>query len=73
MVPGRRGRILAGGLPAGIYQTSTAEQCRYIAEHAKRRWPSRERTLPGAVPSVRAELPALRAIVLMEGESATRA
>ena len=28
------GAIAAGGVPAGIYTTSSAEQCRYVAEHA---------------------------------------
>ena len=29
------GAILAGGVPAGIYTTSTAEQCHYITEHCE--------------------------------------
>jgi len=29
------GTIAAGGLPSGIYTTSTAEQCCYIAQHCK--------------------------------------
>src|SRR5688572_32933366 len=28
------GAIMAGALPAGIYVTSTPEQCQYISEHA---------------------------------------
>ena len=31
------GAILAGGVPAGIYTTSTAEQCHYITEHCRLR------------------------------------
>ena len=64
------GAILAGGVPAGIYQTSTAEQCRYIAHHAEAAVAVVEnaRYLELFL-SVRAELPHLRAIVLMEGES----
>jgi long-subunit acyl-CoA synthetase (AMP-forming) len=64
------GAILAGGLPAGIYQTSTAEQCRYIAEHAEAAVAVVEnaRYLELFL-EVRAGLPRLRAIVLMEGAS----
>jgi long-subunit acyl-CoA synthetase (AMP-forming) len=65
------GAILAGGLPAGVYQTSTAEQCRYVAEHAEAAVAVVEnaRYLELFL-SVRAALPRLRAIVLMEGEAA---
>ena len=53
------GAILAGGLPAGIYSTSTAEQCRYIAEHAEAAVAVVENAqLPGALPGLRGGLPA---------------
>ena len=60
--------IAAGGLPAGIYTTSTAEQVRYIAEHAEavvavvenRQLLERSGLLNGPA--------GLRAIVLMDGD-----
>lgn len=63
------GAIMAGGLPAGIYVTSTPEQCQYIAEHAEAAVAVLENRqyLEGFL-SVRDRLPNLKAIVLMEGE-----
>jgi long-subunit acyl-CoA synthetase (AMP-forming) len=61
--------MAAGGLPAGVYTTSTPEQCQYIAEHAEavvavvENPDYLERFL-----AVRGRLPRLRAIVVMEGE-----
>ena len=62
--------IAAGGVPAGIYTNSTAEQCRYIAQHCEARiavlenaeYLARFREFSG-------ELPRLEAVVLMEGAS----
>ncbi len=64
------GAVAAGGLPAGIYTTLTAEQCRYIADHSEaavavvENQGHLEKFL-----AVRDRLPGLRAIVLMEGAS----
>jgi len=64
------GVIAARGRPAGIYTTSTPEQCRFIAEHAgapvavleNQEYLARFR-------AIRDRLPALKAIVLMEGDA----
>jgi long-subunit acyl-CoA synthetase (AMP-forming) len=62
--------MAAGGLPAGIYTTSTAEQCRYIADHAGAVVAVVEsRDYLERFASVRRDLTRLRAIVLMEGEA----
>src|SRR5436305_5238055 len=62
--------IAAGGLPAGIYTSSTPEQCHYIAEHAEATVAvvEDERHLATFL-ALRASLPKLRAIVLMSGDS----
>ena len=62
--------IAAGGVPTGIYTTSSPEQVHYITEHCEAAVAvveSREylRTFLPLLPS----LPKLKAIVLMEGES----
>jgi long-subunit acyl-CoA synthetase (AMP-forming) len=64
------GAIAAGGIPAGIYTTSSPEQCLHIAEHAEAAVVVVENTshLRTFLP-LRARLPRLRAIVLMDGES----
>ncbi|MFL6201671.1 MAG: AMP-dependent synthetase/ligase [Thermoanaerobaculia bacterium] len=63
------GAILAGALPAGIYVTSTPEQCQYISEHAEAAVAVLENArYLEAFLSIRDRLPALKAIVLMEGE-----
>jgi long-subunit acyl-CoA synthetase (AMP-forming) len=63
------GAILAGGLPAGIYITSTPEQCQYIAEHAEAAVAilENEQYLQVFL-SIRDRLPKLKAMVLMTGE-----
>jgi long-subunit acyl-CoA synthetase (AMP-forming) len=63
------GAILAGGMPAGIYTSSTPEQIRFIAGHCEATIaivdnPDRLARLR----SVRGKLPALAAVVLMHGE-----
>ena len=64
------GAILAGGLPAGIYITSTPEQCQYIAEHAEASVAVVESDQYLQVfLSIRDRLPKLKAIVLMAGEA----
>ena len=61
--------IAAGGVPAGIYTTSTPEQCRYIAAHAEAQVAVLEtRDHLARFAAIRGELPELRAIVLMDGD-----
>lgn len=63
------GAILAGALPAGIYVTSTPEQCQYISDHAEAAVAVLEnRQYLESFLAIRDRLPALKAIVLMEGE-----
>ena len=64
------GAIAAGGVPAGIYTTSSPGQCEWIARHCDARIAvvENEEHLAKFL-AVRDQLPALRAIVLMEGES----
>jgi long-subunit acyl-CoA synthetase (AMP-forming) len=65
------GAIAAGGVPAGIYTTSTAEQCRYIADHAEAAVAVLENASHlETFRRIRAELPRLRAVVLMEDDGA---
>lgn len=62
--------IAAGGMPAGIYTTSTTEQCQYILEHSEAAVVVVENA--GHLDrflAIRDSLPELRGIVLMEGES----
>ncbi len=62
--------VAAGGLPAGVYTTLTAEQCLYIAEHSEAAVAVVENHDQLAkLLAIRDRLPALRAIVLMEGSS----
>jgi long-subunit acyl-CoA synthetase (AMP-forming) len=64
------GAIAAGAIPAGIYTTNTAEQCKYIAAHCEARIAVVENAEQLAkFRAVRHELPSLRAIVQMHGES----
>jgi long-subunit acyl-CoA synthetase (AMP-forming) len=60
--------IAAGGLPAGIYTSSTPEQAHYIAEHAEAAVAVVENeTYLETFLALRDRLPKLRAIVLMTG------
>jgi len=63
------GAIYAGGCPAGIYTTSTAEQCKYIAEHAEVQVAvvENEEQLAKFL-EIRDALPELKAIVMMQGD-----
>ena len=62
------GAILAGGVPAGIYTTSTAEQCHYITEHAECSIAVAENAAHLAkLKAVWPRLPKLKALVLMSG------
>ncbi len=66
------GAILAGGVPAGIYTTSTAEQCHYVAEHADCSIAVAENALHLAkLEAVRPRLPKLKALVLMTGSDSS--
>lgn len=62
------GAIVAGAIPAGIYTTNSPEQCQYVAEHCSARvaFVENHEQLAKFL-TVRASLPALRAIVLMHG------
>jgi long-subunit acyl-CoA synthetase (AMP-forming) len=61
--------IVAGAVPAGIYTTSSAEQCRYVAEHCAARIAFVENDAQLAkFSAVRTDLPELRAIVVMDDE-----
>jgi long-subunit acyl-CoA synthetase (AMP-forming) len=62
--------IVAGGLPAGIYTTSTPEQCQYVAHHCEAAVVVVEHAEQLAkILAVRNHLPHLKAIVMMEGHS----
>jgi len=64
------GAIYAGAVPAGIYTTSSAEQCEYIANHCEASvvFVENQEQLAKFL-AVRSKLPSLKALVLMQGES----
>lgn len=64
------GSIYAGLVPAGIYTTSSPEQCQYIANHcdAPVVFVENQEQLSKFL-AVRAQLPKLKALVLMSGET----
>ena len=64
------GAIYAGAMPAGIYTTSSPEQCHYIAAHCEAPvvFVEDQEQLAKFI-AVRDRLPALKALVLMQGES----
>lgn len=65
------GTIAAGALPVGIYTTNPAEECAYILRHAGAGVVVVEnREQLEKLLSIRHRLPALRNIVLIEGETA---
>jgi long-subunit acyl-CoA synthetase (AMP-forming) len=65
------GAIYAGGVPAGIYTTSSAEQCQYIAHHCEAAIAVVENKVHLAkFLEVRDQLPHLRAIVVVDGDGA---
>ncbi len=66
------GAICAGLVPAGIYTTSSPEQCEYIAGHCEAPvvFVEDQQQLDKFL-SVRSNLPSLKALVLMRGESNT--
>jgi long-subunit acyl-CoA synthetase (AMP-forming) len=67
------GAIYAGLVPAGIYTTSSPEQCAYIAGHCEAPVVFVEdKSQLAKFLAVRDRLPALKAIVLMRGENSER-
>jgi len=61
--------IFAGGVPAGIYTTSSAEQCQYITDHCDAAIAVVEnKTQLAKFLSVREQLPKLKAIVVIDSE-----
>src|SRR5947207_3849354 len=64
------GAIYAGAVPAGIYTTSSPEQCEYIAAHCEAAVVFvDDREQLDKFLAVRSRLPALKTIVLMHGET----
>src|SRR5688572_21353508 len=65
------GSIYAGLVPAGIYTTSSPEQCEYIANHCEAAvvFVEDQEQLAKFL-AIRSRLPSLKALVLMHGESA---
>jgi long-subunit acyl-CoA synthetase (AMP-forming) len=64
------GSIYAGAVPAGIYTTSSAEQCEYIANHCEAAvvFCENQEQLAKFL-AIRSKLTNLKALVLMQGES----
>jgi long-subunit acyl-CoA synthetase (AMP-forming) len=64
------GAIYAGAVPAGIYTTSSPEQCEYIASHCEAAvvFVENDEQLAKFL-AIRGKLPGLKALVLMHGES----
>lgn len=64
------GAIFAGGLPAGIYTTSSPEQCHYIAQHAECQIAVVENhTQLEKFLEIRGDLRELKLMVVMEGDA----
>lgn len=62
--------IYAGGRPAGVYTTNSAEQCKYVASHSETEIAIVENEVQLAkFLEIRDELPNFKAIVLMYGDS----
>jgi len=62
------GAIYAGGVPAGIYTTNSPEQCQYIAGNSDSSIVVVEDSEQlGKIQSIEAELPKLKAIIMMTG------
>src|SRR5258705_6764079 len=65
------GAIYAGAIPAGIYTTSSPEQCQYIANHCEASVVFvDDKSQLAKFLQVRDRLPSLKALVLMHGEPA---
>ena len=64
------GAIAAGAVPTGIYPTSSSEQCSYIIGHCKASVVVVENKAQlEKINAVKAQLPHLKSIVLLDGES----
>ena len=64
------GAIYAGAVPAGIYTTSSPEQCEYIVNHCEANVVFvDDKDQLAKLLSVRSRLPALKALVLMHGDA----
>jgi long-subunit acyl-CoA synthetase (AMP-forming) len=64
------GAICSGAWPAGIYTTSSAEQCRYVAHHCEARVAIVDTAeQANKLLSIKAELPALQTIVQWSGDA----
>src|SRR6185503_7654477 len=64
------GAIYAGAVPAGIYTTSSPEQCEYIAKHCDAAVVFvDDKDQLAKFLAIRGRLPALKALVLMHGDS----
>lgn len=62
------GAMLARGVAAGIYQTSTPEQAAYIVSHCEAKvWVIEDAALWKKMSAVRGELPSLKKVVLVRG------
>ncbi len=68
-IVGNVAAIYAGGVPVGIYTTSTPPQCKYVAGHSDSNivFVENQDQLAKFL-AIRDELPLLRAIVMMRGE-----
>ena len=68
------GTIAAGGVGVGLYPTSSAEQCQYIIDHSDAAFVVVDtQTQLEKILSVRAELPKVRFIVVLDEPSASAA
>ncbi|HEX3281072.1 MAG TPA: long-chain fatty acid--CoA ligase [Pyrinomonadaceae bacterium] len=66
------GTIAAGGVGVGLYPTSSAEQCQYIIDHSDAEFLIVDtRAQLEKVMSIRAALPKLRTIVVLDEEAAS--
>ncbi len=64
--------IFCGAIPAGIYTTNSAEQCRYITDHCDATMAVVENAVQlEKFQSIRAQLPKLKHIVVMDAGDAT--
>lgn len=66
------GVILAGGTPAGIYPSSSPDQCAYIIDHCKSAYIVVEnRSQLEKIISIKENTPSLKGIILLEGSEAS--
>ncbi len=66
--------VSAGGVGVGLYPTNSAEQCRYIIEHADAEFVLVDTAAQlEKILSVRAELPRVKAFIVLDAEAAREA